>query len=143
MNAIEIKNLTKTYPGFALSNLNLVLPSGCIMGLVGENGAGKSTTIKLILGMGKQDSGEITVLGKSMSIDVKQDIGVVLDEAGYPTAMNARQIGRVMQSAYRNWDEKTFAHYLEKLAVPDDKPFKDFFFPFCKFERFFLVECRK
>ena len=126
MNAIEIKNLTKTYPGFELSSLNLTLPSGCIMGLVGENGAGKSTTIKLILGMGKPDSGEITVLGRPVSNDVKQDIGVVLDEAGYPTAMNARQIGKVMRSAYRNWDEKTYGHYLEKLAVPEHKPFKDF-----------------
>ena len=126
MNAIEIKNLTKTYPGFELNNLNLTLPAGCIMGLVGENGAGKSTTIKLILGMGKPDSGEIAVLGKPMSLDVKQDIGVVLDEAGYPTAMNARQIGKIMKSAYRNWDDNTYAHYLEKLAVPDYKPFKDF-----------------
>lgn len=47
MNALEIKNLTKSYPDFTLDNLNLTLPSGCIMGLVGENGAGKSTTIKL------------------------------------------------------------------------------------------------
>lgn len=126
MNAIEIRNLTKTYPGFELNNLNLTLPSGCIMGLVGENGAGKSTTIKLILGMGKADSGEMTVLGRPMSNDVKQDIGVVLDEAGYPAAMNARQIGKVMKSAYRNWDPDAYAYYLEKLAVPAGKPFKDF-----------------
>ena len=49
MNALEIRNLTKAYPGFTLDNLNLMLPRGCIMGLIGENGAGKSTTIKLIL----------------------------------------------------------------------------------------------
>ena len=126
MNAIEIKNLNKSYPGFTLDNLNLTLPSGCIMGLVGENGAGKSTTIKLILGMGKADSGEIAVLGRPMSMDVKQDIGVVLDEAGYPTAMNARQIGKVMKSAYRNWNPEAYEHYLNKLAVPANKPFKDF-----------------
>lgn len=126
MNAIEIKNLTKTYPGFELSGLNLVLPSGAIMGLVGENGAGKSTTIKMILGMGKADSGEIAVLGKTISVDVKQDIGVVLDEAGYPGEMNAYQIGKVMKSAYRNWNDQTYGYYLEKLAVPSYKPFKDF-----------------
>ena len=51
MNALEIRNLTKSYPGFTLDNINLTLPSGCIMGLIGENGAGKSTTIKLILDM--------------------------------------------------------------------------------------------
>ena len=55
MNALEIKNLTKSYPDFTLDNLNLTLPSGCIMGLVGENGAGKSTTIKLILDMIHKD----------------------------------------------------------------------------------------
>ena len=126
MNAIEINGLTKAYPGFELSNVSLTLPSGCIMGLVGENGAGKSTTIKLILGMGKADSGEITVLGRPISSDVKQDIGVVLDEAGYPGEMNARQIGRVMRSAYRNWDGDAFDRYLEKLSVPDRKPFRDF-----------------
>ena len=51
MNALEIRNLTKDYGEFTLDNLNLTLPCGCIMGLIGENGAGKSTTIKLILDM--------------------------------------------------------------------------------------------
>ena len=67
MNTIEIKNLNKTYPGFALENLNLTLPAGCILGLVGENGAGKSTTIKMLLGMETPDYREITVLGQKMS----------------------------------------------------------------------------
>ena len=78
MNALEIKNLTKAYPGFTLDNLNLTLPSGCIMGLIGENGAGKSTTIKLILDMIHKDSGSIIILGKDNtdSIEVtKEDIG--------------------------------------------------------------------
>ena len=64
MNAIEIKYLTKNYSGFSLENLNLTLPSGCIMGLVGENGAGKSTTIRMILGLTRPDRGEITGFGK-------------------------------------------------------------------------------
>ena len=62
MNALEIKNLTKSYPGFVLDNLNLTLPKGCIMGLIGKNGAGKTTTIKLILDMIHKDSGNITIL---------------------------------------------------------------------------------
>ena len=85
MNAIEIKNLSKRYPGFALDNLNLTLPQGYIMGLIGENGAGKSTTIKLILNMIKRDSGTITILGKDNRDNIrlsKEDIGVVLDEVG-------------------------------------------------------------
>ena len=58
MNAIEIKHLTKNYSGFSLENLNMTLPSGCIMGLVGENGAGKSTTIRMILGLTRPDRGD-------------------------------------------------------------------------------------
>ena len=83
MNALEIRNLTKSYPGFTLDNLNLMLPSGCIMGLIGENGAGKSTTIKLILDMIHKDSGSITILGKDNGDNIeltKEDIGVVMDE---------------------------------------------------------------
>ena len=64
MNALEIKNLSKSFPGFKLDNLNLTLPSGCIMGLIGENGAGKSTAIKLILDMLHKDSGTIKILGR-------------------------------------------------------------------------------
>ena len=63
MNALEIRNLTKAYPGFRLDNLNLTLPSGCIMGLVGENGAGKSTAVKLILDMVHRDGGSVRILG--------------------------------------------------------------------------------
>lgn len=90
MNALEIRDLEKTYSQFQLQHLNLTLPSGCILGLVGENGAGKSTTIRLILNMIQKDGGSIRVLGHDQdeNIDlVKEDIGVVLDEApGSPTA---------------------------------------------------------
>ena len=82
MNALEIKDLTKEYKGFKLDNLSLTLPTGCIMGLIGENGAGKSTTINSILGLKKYDHGTIKVLGQDMNAELKQDIGVVLDEVG-------------------------------------------------------------
>ena len=72
MNAIEIKNLCKSFAGFELKNLNLTLPGGCIMGLIGENGAGKSTTIKLILDIIKKDSGSITVLGRDNQQSLNQ-----------------------------------------------------------------------
>ena len=68
MNALEIKNVSKSFSGFCLDNISLTLPSGCIMGLIGENGAGKSTTIKLILDMLHKDSGTITILGKDNSV---------------------------------------------------------------------------
>lgn len=126
MNAIEIKDLTKKYSGFSLENLSLTLPSGCIMGLVGENGAGKSTTIRMILGLTRPDRGEITVFGQKMDQELKQKIGVVLDEPGYPNCMNARQIGKMLAGIYKAWEKDTFAGYLEKLNIPESKPFKDF-----------------
>ena len=126
MNAIEIKNLSKRYQGFSLEGLNLTLPSGCIMGLVGENGAGKSTTIRLILGMAKADSGEITVFGQPMSPELRERIGVVLDEPGYPSCMTAVQIGKMLSGIYKDWEADTFSGYLGKLRIPENKPFKDF-----------------
>ena len=126
MNAIEIKNVSKHYMGFSLENLNLTLPSGCIMGLVGENGAGKSTTIRLILGMSRPDAGEITVFGQPLSQELKEKIGVVLDEPGYPGFMNARQIGNMLSGIFRGWEQQTYDNYLTSLRIPADKPFKDF-----------------
>ena len=129
MNAIEIKNLSKRYPGFALDNLNLTLPQGYIMGLIGENGAGKSTTIKLILNMIKRDSGTITILGKDNRDNIrlsKEDIGVVLDEVGIPACLNAKQVNKVMKNTFRNWEKRLYSEYLQKLAIPANKKFEDF-----------------
>lgn len=129
MNAIEIKDLCKTYPGFSLDHVNLTLPCGCIMGLVGENGAGKSTTIRLILDMIARDSGTITLLGKDNRENIrllKEDIGVVLDEVGIPACLNPKQVGKIMTNTFRNWEQAVYDSLLEKLAVPPEKPFKDF-----------------
>ena len=129
MNALEIKDLCKSYQGFALDKINLVLPSGCIMGLIGENGAGKSTTIKLILNAIKRDTGTITVLGKDNREAfelTKEDIGVVLDEVGYSDCLTAKQVGRIMQNIYKNWDKEVYAGYLNSLKIPVDKQYKDF-----------------
>lgn len=128
MNAIEIHGLTKRYEGFTLGPLDLTLPAGCVMGLVGENGAGKSTVIRLILGLTAKDGGSVTLLGRAGE-DVtltKEDVGVVLDEVGIPGCLTAKQVGRVMAGSYRNWDDGVFRDYLQKLALPEDKPFQDF-----------------
>lgn len=129
MNALEIKNLSKSFSGFKLDNLNLTLPSGCIMGLIGENGAGKSTTIKLILDMLHKDSGTIKILGRDNQDNIyltKEDIGVVMDEVGIPECLNAKQVGKIMRYTFRNWNEEEYANYLKKLSIPADKPFKEF-----------------
>ena len=129
MNALEIRNLTKLYPGFTLDDLNLTLPSGCIMGLIGENGAGKSTTIKLILDIIHKDSGSITILGKDNTDGIeltKEDIGVVMDEVGIPECFTVKQVGNVMRHTFRNWDDAEYSRLVQKLALPDKKQFKEF-----------------
>ena len=130
MNAIELKGLVKKYPGFRLGGLDLALPSGSIMGLVGENGAGKSTTIKLIMNAIKRNAGSVSVLGvdnqsRAFS-DIKEDIGVVLDEAYYPEVLNAHNVGRVMANTYRRWEPDTYENYLRQFALPQDKAFRDY-----------------
>ena len=129
MNALQIKGVTKSYPGFTLGSLDLTLPSGCIMGLIGENGAGKSTTIKLILDMIQKDSGTITVLGQDNSRNMhltKEEIGVVLDEVGIPECLTVPQVGKVMKHTFRNWDQQEFERLVQKLKLPNNKLFKDF-----------------
>lgn len=129
MNALEIKDLCKSYKGFSLNNLNLTLPRGCIMGLIGENGAGKSTTIKLILDMIKRDSGSITILGRDNKDNLnltKEDIGVVLDEVGISECLTTKEVNKIMKHTFKNWEEDTFAEYLRKLSIPEGKKFKDF-----------------
>ena len=129
MKALELKNVSKSFSEFCLDNINLTLPSGCIMGLIGENGAGKSTTIKLILDMLHKDSGTITILGKDNEKNIsliKEEIGVVMDEIGMPECLTARQIGKVMNHTFRNWNNAEYNRLLQKLSLPDNKPFKDF-----------------
>lgn len=127
MNAIEIRGLCKNYKNFRLDNLDLTLPCGCIMGLIGENGAGKSTTINLLLDIIKKDSGEIRILGKEISadaVDAKNDIGVVLDEPCFPEQLKAPQINKIMKNIYTNWNEETFFSLLERFDIDVKKKIK-------------------
>ena len=129
MNALEIRDLTKHFGDFTLDRLNLTLPGGCILGLIGENGAGKSTTVRLILGMLQPDGGTIAILGRDNRENpalTKQDIGVVLDEVGIPECMTPRQVGRVMSDAFVRWDQNTYDALLERFALPRDKKFRAF-----------------
>ena len=85
-NVLEVSHLTKDYGSFKLDDVSFTVPGGTIMGLIGENGAGKSTTIKCILDLVRRDSGEVRVLGHDMDREartLKGELGVVLDESGY------------------------------------------------------------
>ena len=127
MNILELNHLTKTYPDFQLRDLSLVLPAGCILGLVGKNGAGKSTTIKLILDMIDRDAGSVTIFGRDNKTgirDLKEDIGIVLDEVGIPAGLTAKQVGKIMAGTFRNWNPAVYSDYLSKLSVPANKEFR-------------------
>ena len=130
MNAIKLSHINKSFGDFAIRDLNLTVPSGTICGLVGENGAGKSTTIRLLMGVLRPDSGTASVLGADVSSpefrDVKEDVGVVLDEAYFPESLNAVQVGKIMAATYRRWDQKLYDSYLKRFDLPEKKQFKDF-----------------
>ena len=97
--ALKLENVTKVYKDFKLDNVNIDLPKGCIMGFIGENGAGKTTAIKLILDLINRDDGIITILGKDNKTEInfiKENIGVVLDESSFPENLNAAEIINVI-----------------------------------------------
>ncbi len=129
-NAIEIRSLCKHYKGFSLDDLNLDLPYGCVLGLVGENGAGKSTTIRLIMDALERDGGTVSVLGTDNRskefLDLKEDIGVVLDETFVPEVINAKQMGKIMAGTYKNWDQAVYDGWIRRFELPLDKKFKDY-----------------
>lgn len=129
-NALELKHVTKKYKDFALEDLNLTLPSGCIMGLIGENGAGKSTTVQLIMNTIHRDCGDIFVLGqdnKNASFSqLKEQIGVVLDEAYFPESITVHDANIILKSTYRQWDTACFEHLIQQFSLPEKKPFRAF-----------------
>ena len=128
-NAIEVRGALKRYGDFTLGPVDLTLPQGCVLGLVGENGAGKSTLIRMIMGACRPDAGEIVTLGEKVEngerfAKVRQDVGVVLDEACLPLEMKAAQIGKMMAGIYKNWDMQAFEGYVSRFGVPVDKEVK-------------------
>ena len=131
MNAIELKQVKKRYGDFALNDVNICLPQGCVLGLIGENGAGKSTLIRMMCGMCKPDGGEVVVLGERAGRSaaftrVKQDIGVVLDEACLPDELTAPQIAQCMRGIYTHWDDEAFGGFMRRFALPKDKAVRQY-----------------
>jgi len=134
--AIEMNQLTKNYSDFKLDHIELSLPRGSIMGLIGENGAGKSTTIKSILNLITVESGDISVLGKNTlnqgiavpdnTKNTNEHIGVVLDECCFPENLSAREIDRIMSNIFSTWDSTTFKEYLLHFNLPEKKPIKEY-----------------
>lgn len=131
MNAVELKGLCKKYKAkrgetrtFELKDVSLTLPYGCIMGLIGENGAGKSTTIRLMLDILEKDEGEISLLGCKTAeerVKAKDEIGVVLDDPCFPDIFTSVQINKMMKSTYSKWNEEQFFAYLERFEIDKKK----------------------
>lgn len=129
MNALEIKNLNKDLNGFNIKNINLELPKGYILGYIGQNGAGKTSTIKLIMNQLKRDTGEIRVFGKQYEDDeaeYKDMIGFIGDECYLPTCFTLKDVINTLKDFYSSFDEVKFNEYAERWALPYKKKIKDF-----------------
>lgn len=122
-NNIAVKNLCKSFDGFTLDNVSLQVPKGRIVGFIGENGAGKSTTINLILNELKRDSGTIEILGsEALDNSIKKEIGIVFDECNFHDFFTANNIEKIFSGIYRTWDKELFIMYMKRFNIPLSKP---------------------
>lgn len=126
-NNIEVRGLCKTQGKFTLDHVSFTVPKGRIVGLIGENGAGKSTTINLILNEWKPDGGEIRIFGESNTGDRWKDaVGVVFDECNFPEFLNAKAVERILSGIFTTWDGAAYRQYLRRFQIPEKKPIGQF-----------------
>ena len=127
-NALEVKNLCKSYGDFSLSSVSFTLPAGGVMGFVGQNGAGKTTTIRCILNMAVRTDGEIKIFGLDNIRDelaVKEDVAVVFDEIFFVDSWHLREVEAVIKGFYSNWDSQQYNGYLKKFELSPEKRVKE------------------
>ena len=130
-NALTVTGLTKTYQDFMLDHVSFRVPSGSIVGLIGENGAGKSTTINAVLGLIQREEGHVFILGKEvrnkeLDNETKEQIGVVFDGSNYPEILSPKKINRIMKNIYHTWDEQTYFKLVKQFSLPLDKQIRQF-----------------
>lgn len=126
---LSVSQLTKTFPTFKLDSIDLEIPRGCIVGLIGENGAGKSTTIRCLLDLLKPDSGQIAFWGLQM-VDfpdqIKENIGVVYDELPFHDTFTPKQIEHICSKAYKQWNKQVYNRFLADFKLPEKQAIKHF-----------------
>ncbi|MDC7290674.1 ABC transporter ATP-binding protein [Blautia schinkii] len=125
---VQLDHVEKHYKGFSL-DCSMNIQEGCVTGLIGANGAGKSTTFKAILGLVKPDSGKIRIFGKdcsSLDSSDKEKIGVVLSDSGFSGYLNIKQITAIMDGLYHNFNKEDFLKRCEGFSLPLDKKIKEF-----------------
>ena len=128
-NAIEIKGITKRYDGFTLDDLSFNVPKGSIMGFVGQNGAGKSTTINTILNIIRPDEGSVSVFGLDNIKDekeIKKSIAAIFDELPFHERLNAKNLNSILKRIFDEWSSETFFNYLDRFSLPSKKKFGQF-----------------
>lgn len=129
--ALQINNLCKSYKNtdFKLQNVSFNIPKGSIVGFVGKNGAGKSTTLNAILNIIHKDSGNVTFFGEAMTDNTKSirnDIGVVFDSIHFSGELTPKKLEKVLNDIYENWDSALFFSYLERFHISNNKKIKTF-----------------
>lgn len=129
---IEARGFTKHYDGFSLEGVDLVVNEGEVVGFVGQNGAGKSTTIKALLGLIRVDGGEGSVLGtpsdeltRASGAATKERVGVVFDTVSLPGHLRVADVGRIYASAFASWDAHRFSQLTRDLGLDPKKAVKD------------------
>lgn len=126
-NNILVRDLCKQFDNFLLNHVSFQVPKGRIVGFIGENGAGKSTTMNLILNELKRDSGQIQIFGMENTVcSVRENIGVVFDECNFHDVFNTADIEKILSGVYQSWDSSLYRQYLKKFKIPEKKPIGSF-----------------
>ena len=126
-NNILVRDLCKQFDGFLLDHVSFQVPKGRIVGFIGENGAGKSTAINLILDELKRDNGQIQIFGKENTFpSVRENIGVVFDECNFHDVFNTSDIEKILSGVYKSWDSSLYRQYLKKFKIPERKQIGSF-----------------
>ena len=127
---IEIEKLVKRYDSkFELNIESLGIEGGMIIGLIGENGAGKTTFLKSLLNIIPVNHGDIKIFGKDIKLEgnfIKEEIGLVLDNMFFPEVLTPKDIDLVMRDVYKNWDSNIYDQYLSNFQLPKSKMIKNF-----------------